>query len=144
MNVHKIETEEELEAAFRVRRDVFITEQHVPEADEFDKWDTLTSGAVHILAGTAGEPAGAARFHMKGSQAKLERICVQKAFRGRRLGSRILEKLEEEAVRAGASSSILHGQTHAEAFYHRHGYVTTSEPFDEDGIEHVRMEKTLR
>ena len=34
-------------------------------------------------------------------------------------------------------------QSHLQAFYQSLGFVTTSEPYDEDGIEHIDMKLTI-
>jgi predicted GNAT family N-acyltransferase len=54
-----------------------------------------------------------------------------------------MDRLEREAAAAGASLVTLHAQTPVEAFYHRLGYRTTSDEFEEAGIPHVEMEKPL-
>ena len=43
----------------------------------------------------------------------------------------------------GISAIVLEAQVYAVTFYEKAGFVVVSEPFDEDGIMHVRMERTL-
>lgn len=38
-----------------------------------------------------------------------------------------------------ADSVIIEAQTYAKNFYEKLGFIKTSEPFDEDGIEHIQM-----
>ena len=44
---------------------------------------------------------------------------------------------------AGAERISLHAQTYAMELYVRDGYGSAGEPFVEEGIEHVTMEKPL-
>lgn len=48
MNIKRITTEADLHEALKIRRGVFIEEQHVSEADEFDEFDTLQEQCQHI------------------------------------------------------------------------------------------------
>lgn len=63
--------------------------------------------------------------------------------RGEGWGRRLMEALEAEARERGFDSLLLHGQTTAEGFYRGLGYETKSDEFDEAGIPHVEMRKSL-
>lgn len=39
---------------------------------------------------------------------------------------------------------IIEAQTYAKNFYEKLGFTQTSEPFDEDGIEHIQMKYIVR
>ena len=80
-----------------------------------------------------------------GGTARLGRLAVLPAWRGRGVASRLLRLLEEAALARGAAQIVLHAQIAVESFYARHGYEA-GEPrpvFIEDGIAHVRMSKPL-
>lgn len=67
--------------AFRLRRDVFIVEQSVPESEEFDADDLE---AFHVVAIGGGEVCGTLRVihaepHVKIGRVVVERSCVAKA-----------------------------------------------------------------
>jgi predicted GNAT family N-acyltransferase len=65
-------------------------------------------------------------------------------FRGKGVGIQLLQALEQQARLNGYTFCILDSQCQAEPFYAKAGYVTISnEPFDDAGIMHVRMQKTL-
>ena len=74
---------------------------------------------------------------------KLERMAVDRRFRGAGAGRKLLEAAEDEARHQGATSMLLHAQRRAEGFYAAAGYVAEGEPFLEEGIEHVAMTKPL-
>ncbi|NJP38663.1 GNAT family N-acetyltransferase [Alkalicoccus luteus] len=142
--VSVIQSEQDLERAFSIRRRVFIDEQHVPPEDEFDEHDTLTSDCVHVLAEADGEAAGTGRMRRSDTYGKLERICMLPDCRGRGIGQAVIKALEQEAVSQGLQAVKLHGQTHAEGFYQKLGYETVSDVFMEDGIPHIVMTKQLK
>jgi len=133
MNTKKVTTDEELKAAFSIRKEVFVKEQGVPLEDEFDQFDTLDGQCEHIIVDYKEQPVGTGRLRFVDGVGKLERICILEPYRKYGLGKRIIEALEEIAEERGASKVKLHGQTHAEGFYQKFGYRTASEVFMEDG-----------
>lgn len=117
-----------------VRREVFIVEQQVPEALEWDDDDT---SAIHLLAvaqGT-GEPVGTARILSSG---QIGRMAVLRPWRGKGIGTALLK----EAVLHSAKAPFLHAQVHALPFYQRFGFEPRGETFDEAGIPHQLMTKS--
>ncbi|HSF77308.1 MAG TPA: GNAT family N-acetyltransferase [Steroidobacteraceae bacterium] len=120
-----------------VRREVFVTEQRVPEAEEWDDDDEV---CVHVLALRNREPVGTGRISPAG---KIGRLAVLSEFRGRGIGDRILLMLIEQARHRGLAEVTLNAQVHAMPFYERHGFKAQGEVFDEAGIPHRRMQKAL-
>ena len=143
MDSKKITLENDLEIAFHIRKEVFVKEQNVPLEDEFDEFDTLNELSKHILAYYNDQPVGTGRVRWVDGFGKLERICILEPYRKFGLGKVIIRTLEEIAEEKGLSQVKLHGQTHAEGFYKKLGYQTSSEMFMEDGIPHVLMMKEL-
>ncbi|KWX73093.1 GNAT family N-acetyltransferase [Paenibacillus jilunlii] len=140
MRVERVTTQEQLQEAFRIRREVFVEEQGVALADEFDDYE---KDAEHILLYQEELPVGTARLRSVDGWAKLERICLSAPYRKSGLGSVLIDTLEKMAVERGHRQAKLHGQKQAEGFYQRLGYVTSSPVFMEDGIPHVLMVKQL-
>lgn len=120
-----------------VRREVFVIEQRVPEAEEWDDDDQV---CVHVLALRNREPVGTGRISPAG---KIGRLAVLSEFRGRGIGDRILLMLIEQARHRGLAEVTLNAQVHAMPFYERHGFKAQGEVFDEAGIPHRRMQKAL-
>ncbi|PGZ93021.1 MULTISPECIES: GNAT family N-acetyltransferase [unclassified Bacillus (in: firmicutes)] len=143
MNTKKIKNEEELKVAFAIRKDIFVKEQGVPLEDEFDQYDKINGDCQHILVHYNEQPVGTGRIRFVDGVGKLERICILESFRKYGLGKNIIKALEEIAEEQGASQVKLHGQTHAEGFYKKLGYRTSSEVFIEDGIPHILMLKEI-
>ena len=140
MRVEQVATEAELQEAFRIRREVFVEEQGVALADEFDQYENQ---AKHILVYSEDAPVGTARLRVVDGWAKLERICLQAPYRKSGLGSVIISTLEAMAAEQGLRQAKLHGQKQAEGFYQKLGYRAASPVFMEDGIPHVIMVKSL-
>ncbi|MGQ0385314.1 MAG: GNAT family N-acetyltransferase [Gammaproteobacteria bacterium] len=117
----------------RIRLQVFVVEQQVPESEE---WDDDDAASVHALATLNREPVGTGRLNPAG---KIGRIAVVAEKRGRGIGATILRRLLEEALRRGIRGPYLHAQLQAVPFYEKFGFTSEGEVFDEAGIPHVRM-----
>lgn len=139
----RITTQSALQQAFNIRRRVFIDEQHVPEAIEFDQYDRLDADCLHVLIRHDSVPVATGRVRFIDQSAKLERICVLKPYRADGLGKQVISSLEAIAIEKKVWQCLLHGQTHAIPFYERLGYKVVSEEFIEDGIPHVEMVKEM-
>ncbi|KMN46002.1 GNAT family N-acetyltransferase [Bacillus paramycoides] len=133
----------DLETAFHIRKEVFVKEQSVPLEDEFDTFDRIGEECKHILVYYNELPVGTGRIRFVDGIGKLERICILKDYRKYGLGKVIIQSLEEIAHKKEAIKVKLHGQTHAEGFYKKLGYQTSSDVFMEDGIPHILMTKEL-
>lgn len=140
MLIENVENEQQLKDAFGVRRTVFIEEQQVPEDLELDEHDDT---AVHFIGYENKQPIAAARLRFVNENGKLERICVQKDFRGQSFGKQMIEAMEKRIRKEGLKQAKLNAQTHAEEFYRALGYETISGEFMDAGIPHVTMIKKL-
>jgi predicted GNAT family N-acyltransferase len=145
MEIIRVHSMEELNQCFIIRQKVFVEEQGVPADLEIDEYDASPDACGHTLLLFNGEPAATGRWRSyKADTAKLQRLAVLKPFRGLGMGKKLIQALEQQAREAGFEFCILDGQCHAESFYHKLGYETISEkPFEDAGIMHVRMQKTL-
>lgn len=140
MNVQAVETKQQLEDAFAVRKQVFVEEQQVSAEEEYDEFDET---AQHVVLYDGNTPVGTGRTRAIGDIGKMERICVLASHRSKGAGRLIMEKLEALAKAQGLAKAKLHAQTHAEDFYKRLGYETVSDVFMEANIPHVVMVKQL-
>ena len=130
-----------LTAAFAIRRAVFVAEQGVDSSLE---WDDAETEATHLLLVVNDRPVGVARARqIDDSTVKAERVAVRRSARGEGWGRRLMDAVEAVGVDANASHCVLHAQQRVAAFYHKLGYQTVSDPFDEAGIPHVQMERAL-
>lgn len=140
MIVKKVETQDELQEAFSIRNDVFVKEQGVDAEVELDEYDEI---ADHVLVYDKERVIGTGRLRIVDGAAKLQRICVLSAYRSKGIGKIIMGGLEHLAKENNATKCILHAQYHAKDFYEKIGYRCTSGIFQEEGIDHVEMEKEL-
>lgn len=122
----------------QVREQVFVIEQGVPVEDE---WDALDEASRHVLARDAsGRAIGTGRLT---PERRIGRMAVLARWRGRGVGSALLQALLDLARERGHEAVELHAQSHAIAFYERFGFEAFGERFDECGIEHVAMRRRL-
>jgi predicted GNAT family N-acyltransferase len=121
----------------QVRQQVFIEEQLVPEALE---WDGTDDAALHLLAlDEAGRPIGTARLLPSG---QIGRMAVLRPWRRRGVGSALLRRLLDEAAQGSWPKLFLNAQLTALPFYTRHGFSSEGEIFEEAGIPHRRMTRS--
>jgi predicted GNAT family N-acyltransferase len=136
--VHLAKWAQDAAAIRTVRNTVFTAEQGISESLDFDGRDAQ---CVHVLADLEnGEPVGTARMLPDGH---VGRIAVHAAWRGRGVGTRLVEYLIEVAREQGLTEIYLHSQAQAAEFYACLGFETRDEPFMEAGIEHVLMVRIL-
>lgn len=139
-------TDEDLAAAMAIRRAVFVEEQRIPIAEEFDARD---AEAEHLLvADDDGTPVATCRvFADDGAgdgTARLGRLAVLPRARRRGLAARMIAACEERARAAGATRMVLDAQVSAMPLYERSGYTPEGEDFDDgSGIMHRTMVKAL-
>jgi predicted GNAT family N-acyltransferase len=127
------------QAALRlVRETVFVAEQGVPLELE---WDAQDATALHLLARDAeGRPIGTGRLLPDGH---IGRMAILKAWRGRGVGSALLNALMDLARQQGLQRVRLNAQCSALGFYRRHGFVADGAAFDDAGIPHRHMQREL-
>lgn len=126
-------------AALRsIRKTVFVDEQSVPEDLE---WDGLDDRCIHVLAETeSGEAVGTGRLLPDGH---IGRMAVLKRWRGKGVGSALLEELVAVAREQGFDRVELSAQTHAIGFYARFGFEAVGAEYMDAGIPHRAMRLAL-
>ena len=141
MKIILAETAADREMCYTLRRAVFMAEQGVTPADE---WDGLEDDCHHFLALDGDLPVATARLRPMGTSAKLQRVAVARTHRGTGLGDRILRHVLDFARARGYETVTLEAQTGAIPFYEKLGFVAHGPEFDDAGIAHRRMELGLR
>jgi predicted GNAT family N-acyltransferase len=130
-------TKADREACFAIRVAVFVDEQGVPLDEELDEHDRT---ATHLLAVVDDRPVGTLRWRpLPSSTAKIERVAVLAKARGLGVGRLLMGAALRGIADAGIKVAVLNAQTGATEFYRRLGFVAEGDPFDDAGIEHVRM-----
>ena len=163
----RVATPAELPAVYALRHEVFVVGQNVPPEIERDELDAT---ALHVLAydddsevvaagpdrdsagGDAGAPPALGYGTLLGTgrlvgelpgPARVGRMAVRAAARGRGVGVGVLRVLEREGMLRGHHEVVLHAQVHARGFYDRAGYDVAGPEFFEAGIAHVAMRREL-
>lgn len=128
------------ECARAIRQAVFVEEQGFQE--EFDETDAV---AVHLMAFDGERPAGTCRVFRDGQMGSyiLGRLAVVKEYRGKGLGSRMLQVAEEYVREQGGEQLALHAQCQAAAFYEKQGFAQSGGIEEEQGCPHIWMKKRV-
>jgi predicted GNAT family N-acyltransferase len=132
----KVSTPEEMEAAKSVRFSVFVHEQGVPCQIEMDEHD---ADATHVICLIDGKVVGTGRLVRMPDGMKLGRVAVLAEYRKRGLGAELVKWLLDRAMKDGQELVYANVQIEARGFYHKMGFKSVGEHFDEAGIEHVKM-----
>ena len=130
-------TVDELYEILKLRQNVFIIEQTCiyPELDDCDQT------ALHVWMEDQNGIAAYLRVMDRGVKSpyvSMGRVIAAKRGCGR--GTAIVR----EGIRAAkeifqAEAIYLEAQCYAQGFYEKLGFRAISEPFDEDGIPHIKM-----
>ncbi len=125
--------DEAKDLAYPIRLTVFVHEQGVPEELELDDDDAM---AWHVVVLDHGKAIATGRLLKNG---KIGRLAVLKEYRGLGLGSELLKTLVSYGRQEEIKQFFLHAQTTAIGFYERHGFNAIGLPFEEAGIDHIKM-----
>jgi predicted GNAT family N-acyltransferase len=120
-----------------IRQRVFIDEQQVPVALE---WDESDNTAIHLLASVDSQPVACARVLSDGH---IGRMAVLAEWRGKGVGEALLQQAVQICRQLQVSHARLSAQTHAIAFYARAGFTVSSAPYLDANIMHVDMQLEL-
>ena len=128
-------------SVYALRREVFVVEQHIPQELEADEDDKI---ATHVAALLDGRVIATLRIVVQGRTAKIGRMAVAASARKSGVGRRLMEFAEASAVGRGLGKIVLGAQLTACEFYRRLGYRQEGPIFDDAGLPHVMMSKSLR
>jgi len=121
----------------KIRFEVFVDEQNVPEELEIDGLDDQ---ARHVLAYIDDQPIGTGRILSDGH---IGRVAVLKKYRGLGIGNSVMQELINWAQQNKLEKLWLSSQWHAHSFYLDLGFVCEGDIYEEAGINHIKMYRTL-
>jgi YbgC/YbaW family acyl-CoA thioester hydrolase len=128
--------------AARLRTAVFVREQGIAADIEADALDTSARHAV--LYNRLGMPVATGRLLQESpGVGRIGRMAVDRSVRGAQWGRRLLDALVAAARARGDREVQLHAQQSAQGFYRRAGFAVVGEPYEEAGIAHIAMVRTL-
>lgn len=135
LNIRRIEDNEVLQQAFDIREKVFVEEQNVDPDEEYDEFE---EEAAHYLAIYSWVPTGTARWRETDKGIKLERFAVLPAYRGKGIGTGLMNKMLNDILPAD-KPVYLHAQVQVIPFYEALGFVAEGDEFTEANIRHRKM-----
>lgn len=136
------ESEVEWEAYFALRTELLRRPWGIPGVRDPDD-----EGSLHLAAfDRAGQVVATGRLVWKtDGEAQVRSMAVDGDWRGRGLGRRILERLEEAAEAAGVRRVVLQARELAVPFYEKCGYRVVEKSYLLAGqIQHYLMSRDLR
>ena len=125
-----------------LREQVFVAEQKIPAELE---WDAADADAIHAVAfNRFGLPLATGRLLLQeGAPARIGRMATNRFMRSSGVGRQVLDALIDAARSRGVREVVLHAQTSAQNFYLRAGFAPHGAVFEEAGIAHIEMRRTL-
>lgn len=132
-------TQKEIHQLYKARIDVFVVEQNCPypDVDMHDLVSThilLLNDSEELLAYCRVLPANTTF-----STPSIGRVLALQRHKG--YASMVVQKAINIAVDVyNADTIIIEAQTYARTLYEKLGFKQTSDPFLEDGIEHIQMQ----
>jgi len=128
-------TAAELYEILKARSMVFRLEQNICYLDE----DDVDKSSLHCFFEENGRVTAYLRAFPDNEKIRVGRVLT--ITRGQGHGRLLMERgVAAARERFGVRAVIMDAQKHAEGFYKKLGFVTTSGEFREEGIVHVEME----
>jgi ElaA protein len=133
-------TPQQVHDLYQARIAVFVVEQTCP----FQDVDGADPACWHLLGNS---PSGALHAYcrlvppgIKFAEPSIGRVLTTEAARGSGAGRVLMAEAIERAQKLWPGQAVRIGaQRYLEKFYAEFGFAQVSEPYDEDGIEHIEM-----
>lgn len=125
-----------------IRRHVFIEEQQVDPSIEIDEKEEQ---CIHVVGydGSSRAVATARLYPLSPTALQIQRVAVLKQQRKKHYGRQLMKHIEEIAAQKQINKMILGAQNHALLFYQSLGFHVIGKEYEEAGILHHDMEKSL-
>ncbi len=127
------------EAIQSVREEVFVNEQCIDRAEEFDEREIH---CTHVIVFEGDRAIATGRLDIE-QNGRIGRVAVVKEFRGQGVGALVMRTIEQHAQQIAQHRLWFHAQTHAIPFYKKLGYEPYGDEFTEANIPHVTMHKPI-
>ena len=141
--IREPQTSKEFEAYYLVRYEVLRKPWNQPKGSEMDD---MENHCVHAMAcDTNNNILGVGRIQFNTpTEAQIRYMAVIENAQGLGIGKKLIDYLENEALKKGASKIILQSRFNAIDFYKKCGYSVKKKSYLMWGeIQHYLMEKTL-
>lgn len=98
---------------------------------------------LHVVGKIDGKIIATAVLVPENEKIKMQRVVVSDELRGLNIGSKMMTFCESYIVKAGFNQIYCHARNSAVNFYLRNAYQAEDDYFDEDGIPHLKMKKSI-
>lgn len=128
------------DCAKEIRQKVFINEQGFQ--NEFDDIDDT---AIHIVLFDDKIPIATCRIFYDTAMNSyiLGRLAVIKEYRGKNIGSLVMNQAEQYIQKQGGKRISLHAQCKAAAFYKKLGFTEFGSIENDEACPHIWMQKSF-
>lgn len=132
---------EVFQAALQIRNTVFVEEQKFSPTLEVDSQDKT---AFHIVGfDNTNNLVCCARFFKLGDEYWVGRVAVLKPYRQQGIAKELMTEIEDYLKNVLKAKSLrMHAQMSAQAFYQKCGYTSYGAIELDEGVEHIKMQKT--
>ena len=129
------------EEAKMIRTKVFMEEPGFQ--NEFDEKDSIST---HIVLFDSLNPIATCRIYYSEKRKSyiIGRIAVLKAYRGKNIGSKLLNEAEKEILNRNGEAAELPAQVSAAVFYEKNGYASFGDIHMDVSCPHIWMKKELK
>jgi predicted GNAT family N-acyltransferase len=131
--------------ALRIRNEVFVKEQGIDYSIEVGSPVEEAMSVHFVLYDGDNKACGTCRLLSQENpkSAFLQRMAVLEEERGKKYASFLLDNAIHFAKEHGITKLIIHAQLSARGFYDQTGFEPVGEIFEEAGIKHITMYRTL-
>ena len=130
----------ELWEALTIRIKVFVEEQLVPLEEERDAYDDT---ALHFGVFVEDKMVGTGRVVLIDKKGKIGRVAILPEYRGFGIGTKLMETILRTCEEQGLTEAFLGAQLQALDFYGKLGFSAEGPIFDDGGIPHRLMRRSL-
>ena len=121
-----------------IRSMVFIEEQNISEADEWDEQDAIS---LHFVVYAQDQPIATARLLENNS---IGRVAVLQQYRGEGIGKLLMQQIIQVAKQQNRAFLQLSAQVYVTRFYENLGFQVQGEEYLDCEIPHIDMGLSLK
>jgi predicted GNAT family N-acyltransferase len=121
-----------------IRSMVFIEEQNISEADEWDEQDAIS---LHFVVYAQDQAIATARLLENNS---IGRVAVLQQYRGEGIGKLLMQQIIQVAKQQNRAFLQLSAQVYAIRFYENLGFQVQGEEYLDCEIPHIDMGLSLK
>ena len=137
LRCRQVDGRAELEEHLRIRREIFVDEQHLFRHDDEDSFDA-DAGTLHVLGFVDGVAGGTVRLYRLDASGlwKGDRLAVLPEYRHSGIAARLVRHAVATAASLGGSRMVAQVQAQNTPFFVHLGWSPLSDPANHLGIPH--------